>query len=202
MFIISQIVLRKSKLCKDSSVSSYSIALGLVIYVGLYLYLLFRHNQYLPIFNKFVVYVVGLDLLLSAFLYYQSQNKSGQHSNGVNGQQNNNGHCEFQNEVNLDDSEVADTESDISEDTDTSFENDSLDEPQLPLVQSQETERFEQDTTTDSNVAHVQQQLDELIDSVHQGLQNDSEAIVQDEISPVPRKRGRPPKAVVQTVVN
>jgi hypothetical protein len=73
MFVLSQIALNKSKACRTSSIPSYSIAMGLVVYASVYLYLLFYHNDYISIFNKFVIYIIGIDLLLSAFFYYNSQ---------------------------------------------------------------------------------------------------------------------------------
>lgn len=53
----------------------YSIALGLVLYGGIYLYILFYNNEYLTVYNKFVVYIVILDCLLSGFYYLSNKNK-------------------------------------------------------------------------------------------------------------------------------
>lgn len=73
MFIISQVVLRQLGICNVSSLPSYSIALGLVVYASLYLYLLFYNNDYIYVFNKFIIYIVGVDLLLSSFVYFKNQ---------------------------------------------------------------------------------------------------------------------------------
>lgn len=80
MFLASQFLLKRSQMCKASSVASYSVALGLVLYAGIYLYLLFFHQEWLSIFNKFVIYVVGVDLLLSAFFHFNAQ-KTQTHKN-------------------------------------------------------------------------------------------------------------------------
>lgn len=68
MFVVSQYLLNLSKVCTTSQqINTYSIALGLILYGSIYLYILFYNNEYLNIFNKFIIYVVGVDLLLSAF---------------------------------------------------------------------------------------------------------------------------------------
>jgi hypothetical protein len=75
MFIISQVVLHKGQFCQTTSIPSYSIAIGLVVYAAVYLYFLFQQEQYLDFFNQFAIYVVGLDLLLSA-LYFVHVSKT------------------------------------------------------------------------------------------------------------------------------
>lgn len=61
-------------MCTTSQqITTYSIALGLILYGSVYLYILFYNNEYLNIFNKFIIYIVGVDLLLSAFYYYNLQ---------------------------------------------------------------------------------------------------------------------------------
>jgi hypothetical protein len=79
MFVVSQYILNLSGMCTTSQqITTYSIALGLILYGSVYLYILFYNNEYLNIFNKFIIYIVGVDLLLSAFYYYnlQSSDKS------------------------------------------------------------------------------------------------------------------------------
>jgi len=75
MFIISQYILNISGICTDAQqVPLYSIALGLVLYSSLYLYILFYNSDYLGVFNTFVIYVIIGDLVLSAFYYFNQQN--------------------------------------------------------------------------------------------------------------------------------
>lgn len=77
MFVVSQYLLNVSGMCKNSQqISTYSIALGLILYSSIYLYILFYNNEYLSIFNKFIIYIVIVDLLLSAFYYFNLQGKS------------------------------------------------------------------------------------------------------------------------------
>lgn len=76
MFIVSQYALQKSNACNNIDTSTYSIVIGLVIYGGIYLYFLFYNNEYLSLFNKFVIYIVGIDLLLSTFYTYNNINEN------------------------------------------------------------------------------------------------------------------------------
>ena len=78
MFVVSQYILNLSGMCTtNQQITTYSIALGLILYGSIYLYILFYNNEYLNIFNKFIIYIIAVDLLLSAFYYYnlQSNNK-------------------------------------------------------------------------------------------------------------------------------
>ena len=70
MFILSQCILHKcSSLTKLETISTYSIILGLIVYSTIYLYILYTNVDYIYIFNKFIIYIVGIDLLLSTFYY-------------------------------------------------------------------------------------------------------------------------------------
>ena len=83
MFIISQYLLKTSGTCKNiNQISTYSIITGLVLYASIYLYLLFYNNEYLTIFNKFLIYIIVIDLLLSTF-YYFNIHKSFKYSNSI-----------------------------------------------------------------------------------------------------------------------
>lgn len=71
MFIISQYLLNLSGTCKNiNQISTYSIIIGLVLYASIYLYLLFYNNENITIFNKFIIYIITIDLLLSTFYYF------------------------------------------------------------------------------------------------------------------------------------
>ena len=69
MFILSQYILKQVKICNTNDITTYSIAIGLIIYTSIYLYLLFYNDEYLSIFNKFIIYIIAIDLLLSTFYY-------------------------------------------------------------------------------------------------------------------------------------
>jgi len=68
MFIVSQFLLHKLNI---TNVSTYSIAIGLALYAGIYLYILYYQNDYIFLFNKVLIYLIGLDLLLSAFYHFK-----------------------------------------------------------------------------------------------------------------------------------
>ena len=73
MFVLSQYLLNTSGMCKTQQILSYSIALGLILYSSIYIYLLFYNEEYLSIFNKFIIYIVVVDLLLAAFYFFNLQ---------------------------------------------------------------------------------------------------------------------------------
>lgn len=82
MFILSQYILKNIKICNFTDITSYSIAIGLIIYTSIYLYLLFNNNELLSIFNKFIIYIISIDLLLSSFYYLNSEKQ--QHLETIN----------------------------------------------------------------------------------------------------------------------
>jgi len=65
-FFVSQLY------CKNKGIdTTYSIGLGLVFYSAFYLYFLFYNNDLLPFFNNILIYIVSVDLLLTAFYSYK-----------------------------------------------------------------------------------------------------------------------------------
>jgi hypothetical protein len=74
MFIISQYLLNNLSSNKLEYTSIYAIAIGLVVYACIYLYFLFYNEEFLSIFNKFIIYIIGIDLLLSSFYYANTKN--------------------------------------------------------------------------------------------------------------------------------
>jgi hypothetical protein len=73
MFILSQYILKHLNICNFTDITTYSIAIGLIIYTSIYLYLLFYNNELLSIFNKFIIYIISIDLLLSTFYYLNNE---------------------------------------------------------------------------------------------------------------------------------
>ena len=66
MFLLSQFLLNNAKTCDTyDKLVTYSIITGLVLYTSTYLYFLFYKNEYLGLFNKFIIYIITIDLLLS-----------------------------------------------------------------------------------------------------------------------------------------
>jgi hypothetical protein len=56
------------------TMTTYSVVSGIVIYAGLYAYILLYNKSLLPFFNKIITYVVGVDVLLSMIYYYTLMN--------------------------------------------------------------------------------------------------------------------------------
>jgi hypothetical protein len=60
-------------MCNFDNISTYAIGSGVIIYAAIYLYLLFNNTEYLSLFNKFVIYIISIDLLLSTFFYFNTE---------------------------------------------------------------------------------------------------------------------------------
>jgi hypothetical protein len=61
-------------ICKNKSIdTTYSIGIGLVFYASLYIYFLFFNSELLPFFTNTLIYVIGIDLLLTTFYSYQDE---------------------------------------------------------------------------------------------------------------------------------
>jgi hypothetical protein len=126
MFVVSQYLLNVSGICKTQQNLTYSIALGLIIYSSIYLYLLFYNGEYISIFNKFIIYIVIIDLLLSAFYYFGLQDK--QDKEEYINLNKNSGKSSKLNEVNDSDDSDNSYDSENSNDSDNSNDLDDLEE--------------------------------------------------------------------------
>jgi hypothetical protein len=172
MFIVSQMLLQKLNMCHSSSIPVYSIAVGLVFYACVYLYLIFYNNDYVYIFNKFVIYIVGIDLLLSAFVYMKNENSAP------------NAHALVQDEdetaleVTTDDNEVESIYTSEGEHDD-------------------EGEHDENDEDVDVDVDQEIESFSEQLRRNSEPLINEEATLVE----PQPKKRrGRPPKTLQQAM--
>lgn len=116
MFVLSQYLLNSSGMCNPQQITSYSIALGLILYSSIYLYILFYNNEYLSVFNKFIIYIVVVDLLLSAFYYFNTQDKDEPPSLVLN------------DDTEIDDDDDEDDEDDDDEDDDKEYTSESEEE--------------------------------------------------------------------------
>ena len=71
MFIISQYALKQLNIVPNTTtMTTYAIVSGVVIYACLYAYIMLCHKNLIPFFNKILTYVVGVDILLSMIYYY------------------------------------------------------------------------------------------------------------------------------------
>jgi hypothetical protein len=69
MIFLSQYILSKyGDSLTEQSIQIYSIAIGIVLYAAIYIYLMFYNTTLLQVFNKFLIYIVSVDLLMSTFI--------------------------------------------------------------------------------------------------------------------------------------
>ena len=141
MFLLSNYILRELHVDKPKNLLAlYSIAIGLIVYVSVYLYVLYYHKEQLPLFNNLLIYVLSLDLLLSGALYNQTNEKS----------KNEEDNTDFQSEVHsLSESlseDICTTEEELEE-------NEQVLEDQLEDVEDQleDVEEQEQEQEQDEN---------------------------------------------------
>jgi hypothetical protein len=147
MFIISQYLLHKSKLCSSDNISTYSIAVGLIIYSSIYLYLLYYNNDFLFIFNKFIIFIIGIDLLLSTFYHFNNENI--QKLNNMNFEEsflieNNN---KIQEHLSISDDE-------LTEDFDEDFDEE--------VVQDNESEDFDEEVVQDNESENLEEPIQDV----------------------------------------
>lgn len=155
MFVISQFILHKSKLCNFDNISTYAIASGLVVYVSIYLYLLFYNNEYLSLFNKFIIYIIGIDLLLSTF-YFFNTSKTNESStlNSISSQvneiiQNNDNFQKPENMINIDSDSDIDAD-DQDQDSDFEVEMDECYETE-DMYEGEDENEYEDNTNQNPN---------------------------------------------------
>jgi hypothetical protein len=187
-------------MCVSSSIPSYSVAIGLVLYASIYLYLLFYHEDYIGIFNRFIIYIVGIDLLLSAF-YHLSVNDVTQlneeHLNINELQSINESEHVYPLNNNVDDDSDSDIDSDINSDNSTQLSYNIDDTPSIehddtPSIQHDDTPSIQHDdnSTQHSNDNIVANQTQNTLD------QSPPQEVQLDATEPemVKKRRGRPPK--------
>lgn len=74
MFALSLYTINKTNLGKTVSQKvMYGIALGLILYSSIYVYLLFYNESLLTLVNQFIIYILIADLTVSLFYYYKLQ---------------------------------------------------------------------------------------------------------------------------------
>ena len=194
-------MLEKFNLCSKDNVSTYAIAVGLLVYATIYLYLLFSSGDLVVLFNKFLVYIIGIDLLLSAFYTFNGNYNTENLQTPIIDQ--------------IDTETETETETELHTDTDTYTENEEeLEEQELgeqieqelgeqieqelgeQIVQEQGIEQQpieEQEQVQEQGIEHFEpQQLPrEQIEQEHFDLNVDN-------VEQVKRRRGRPSKVQQQ----
>ena len=211
MFSLSQLVLRYSSFCKESSISSYSIAIGVMLYASIYLYLLFYYHDILPVFNKFIIYIISVDLLVSIFLHMNNSNSTSNSSykNDSDSLETNN---KIENQLSdSDDSLTSESESDIAEsdievhscddlELDFSQQLNQLEQnPQYQEYQENQQNQENQEELQDQDTQEVQNQdtQEQVIDlNINNEVSKELDYIYDNDSElEKPKKRGRKPKS-------
>ena len=138
MFIISQYLLNNLSTTDLEYTSIYAIGIGLVVYACIYLYFLFYNEEFLSIFNKFIIYIIGIDLLLSSFYYARNKNslEYNQVGNSDNISDNISDETVSVDEVDIDDDIEVDIDENILDEHQFNIESDI--ESDLPLSENEE----------------------------------------------------------------
>lgn len=170
MFIISQYLLNLSGTCKNiNHISTYSIITGLILYASIYLYLLFYNDEYLSIFNKFLIYIIVVDLLLSTFYYFNLQ-KSFKYDTNKNQVL----------EDNLESADMSINEDDISDTCDESEEE--LDESEEELDEEELDEELDEEELEEEDLQEVEREdLQEVEQEVLQEVKRENLQEVKQE---------------------
>jgi hypothetical protein len=188
MFSVSQVLLEKFKLTGTDNVVTYSIVIGISLYAGIYAYLLFKQPELLPMFNKFILFVVGIDCLISTILYIR-QNHKNVLDNPVELQA-------FNIEDEDEDFNVYEDDSDGNE---VDYEDDEDDEED-ETDELDEEEEINEDEDIEINEDHdeIEDHVDEeLIDNDQINNEQVATESVGEQLIELPKKkRGRPPKTL------
>jgi FtsZ-interacting cell division protein ZipA len=157
MFTLAQLASRLY--CKEKN-TTISITVGIVLYTAIYIYILFFKSEHLYIFNKFIVYVIGIDLVLSAFLLYRNEQKENVITNKML--------CEankfIKNKMDTlevdseygDDDESQSEESDVSQSENSEGELENDFEEELQLTQQLESEEIIQQLQSEQSTQQLQ----------------------------------------------
>ena len=174
MFLISQYLLNLSGTCKNiNQISTYSIIIGLVFYASVYLYLLFYNNENITIFNKFIIYIITIDLLLSTFYYFNLKKSfKYEHNNFENIE---NYSKKIKNKNNDSDSDIESVDESLKEE-ESNIESDQEESEQ----EIEQQEDVEQDIEQQED---VEQEIEQQ--EVKQNLQEDVESDILDEIEQI-----------------
>lgn len=161
MIFISHYLLKNFSSYTEVNIQTYSIVIGLLIYASTYLYLLFNHYDYISLFNKFLIYVVGVDLLLSTFMSKKTSSYETLE------------HC--------DEHFSSKSDSDkLSNYSDTDYSLDNSDLSSEFEKESSEAEVAEEDVEIE-----VEEEVEGDIEKVQEEVQEEAEAEVEEEVQEV-----------------
>lgn len=179
MFSVSQVLIEKFRLTGEDNIVTYSIVIGISLYAGIYAYLLFKQPELLPMFNKFILFVVGIDCLISTILYIRQNHKN-----------------VLDNPVELQAFNIEDE--DNSEGNEADYEDDDEDDDELDedFVDDEEENHDELSEELEDN------EENEIEDHVDEDQTNNEQVVTEsgelgEQLTELPKKkRGRPPKTL------
>ena len=185
MFLLSQYILNKSK-----QKVSYSVIIGLLFYTCLYLYILFYQSEFLNIFNKSIIYIFIVDLLLSSLYWFNSKNNI-EKTNVIEFLNNTKDNENNKDESCYDESIDESLDESLDENIDESLDENNYDNiiKEIQQHQQYQEEQFlnEQDHEQDDLQDHEQDNLQEL----EQDHEQDN---LQELEQPIKKRLGRPRK--------
>lgn len=194
MFFASQVILDKLRPFGSNNVQTYSIAAGVILYASIYVYLLMKKSEYLDVFNKFLVYIIGIDLLMSAaYHFYRTKNKDKEEqkplieTNAVEKSE------ESQDSEQSEESEES-HHSEQSEESEEQVNNEeeqvNNEEEEVKLDENQEIELAQNEPEQHEN-NETPTTAQELPENYEREVDNS-----EGQENPPKRKRGRPPKVI------
>jgi hypothetical protein len=185
-FLISQFIFQKYLKQVDST---YAFVIGLVIYSALYLYFLFYNTELLPFYNNILIYVISLDLLLTAFYSYTYTSRKFTTLSDLEQNQENNDNDDIDPSEHDDVSIVYDnvSESECEDDNRDDDEDENHQEEYYPELQ-QELEEIQLEIIPD----------DILLSKEYRAIDYQGQGQIQEDVIELPepeiKKRGRPKK--------
>jgi len=207
MFLVANFALKKSSFEKNKNIQTYSIAIGIVFYAAIYMYLLFSKSEFLTVFNRFIIYIIGVDLLLSALFFSKKTPDIVIHdiSKLSNSQLDQIYGTGINDNNEQTDTESFESEESETEESDTESKDERTDnESEANLSEINETE---QNNNSNAHEAHDTQTHPTQIERViKEEFKDDLETLVLDndlveELGKIsaqgPKKRGRKPKAAL-----
>lgn len=178
MFLVAQLILKKLRVCKPDTIPIYSIVVGLVFYATIFLYLLYKESEYASFFNKFAIYIIGTDLLLSALVHYSTNTNT--NTNSFNMQNN-----ESDNDTASDDDD--DGDGDIDDEINSEGQGES--EREELIENAVNIDYVEVIPPIESSMSPIPEETPE---DLVEKADTEEDLIELPEIV-VPKKRGRPP---------
>ena len=190
MFILTQYLLKNflSSHISDNSLPTYTVVIGLVVYALFYSYFLMYNRELLPFFNKIIIYVIGIDLLVSAFYNYNIQLQNTHLNDHPSHHLENLNNIEYNLiQDNIDDDTHDDEENDEENDEDDEEDDEEDDDNDTDHDDDGEVDDEIDELIDENNVIQEDNTFDELIDEQkeHYNSENKNETVLSNETTMV-----------------